>query len=773
MTITIEEAKAFIVDAQKAKDNWQIMADRSWNEIKKRQKNHRLWSVTPNSLRKRARYPAWWSIFKIRQPLLLSRVGVPICKDTTQDATDTVGATAAILKERLAVNIAKSFNFFDVLCSSRDDFLATNFGQVRAFYECDEVKVQVKQYITPQKDIENPNSVVFVDSEGKVIESDDIYQDDEGYFVKIDQVVDIDNERIYLEAQLYKHVYLDPEIRRYDKVKRIAFENYYSAPEFKKIFGSAAFLDLSNPDPKVGSDEASPKNQNIKVFEYWDFYDKDTKWFAENGSDFITPAGYLVPDNEDDDQAEIDADNGMYNLEKFFPCPNPLIMNQTTDEFWPIPEYYQLVEIFEDIHQIFSRMFALTKSMRVRLLFDNNIDGLQAVINEAAEGDAFGVPNLTQALKSAGGTLDNCIQYLNVAPIIEGVTQLYTALTQRLQAVQQLSGTGDLLQGMSSDGTGKTLGERQIEEKYAINQIAEAQDKMSHFVRDCYELMCEMAIKNFKQASLDIYLIPATLQPTDQANYQAAIGMLKENNKRFRIDLETDSTIALNEQYDKQQRAALYAAVTTGIEKTANTASSNPPLAAIELHALKFLVQGERQGKMFQQDINAAIDEISAQLKAQKPPFNPDMAKIQVESQKNQLEAQWREQKNQVDMFIAKTDANREDAQLQLNQRIEAFKEQIESLQFQFNEMLQKVTLQNQGEREQRLEEQLAFTEQMGAQPKEPAPPQVVVIPTPAPVQSAAQPIILPQSAPTIINAPAQTAPEPGVIGLPNPLLGE
>src|SRR5262245_45657848 len=118
MTLSIEEAKAFITDARKAREPWLKMAEKSWGEIKKRQQNHRLWSITPNSLRRRSRYPAWYSIFKIRQPLLLSRIGIPIGKDTTQDGNDNVGATAAICLERLAINLARSFNFFDVLCSA-------------------------------------------------------------------------------------------------------------------------------------------------------------------------------------------------------------------------------------------------------------------------------------------------------------------------------------------------------------------------------------------------------------------------------------------------------------------------------------------------------------------------------------------------------------------------------------------------------------------------------------------------------------------------------
>ena len=100
--ISIEEAKAFIADAAKCREGWLKVASLSWQELKKRQPNNRLWSVTPNSIKKRARYPAWYSIFKIRQPLLLSRVGIPIGRDTSQDGNDNLGATAAIIIETVS-----------------------------------------------------------------------------------------------------------------------------------------------------------------------------------------------------------------------------------------------------------------------------------------------------------------------------------------------------------------------------------------------------------------------------------------------------------------------------------------------------------------------------------------------------------------------------------------------------------------------------------------------------------------------------------------------
>jgi hypothetical protein len=682
MAVTIEEAKAFIKDAIKSKEHWQVMADRSWNEIKKRQKNHRLWSVTPNSLRRRARYPVWYSIFRIRQPLLLSRVGIPIGKDTTQDGNDNVGATAALCLERLAINLAKSFDFFDVMSACRDDFLITNFALCRAYYERDEVTQNVKEYITPQQDPDT-GEAFFSDEDGNRVESDEIGQDDEGFFIEHESTVDVENERVCLEPVLYREVYVDPDIRRWNRCKRIAFAEHYSQQEFKEIFGAKALANLpSQGEQKAPYDEAYHKRQLIKVFEYWDEYEKEVYWFSDLGNEFLTPVDYYVPDDEEAQEADVR--NGLYDLQRFFPVPDPLLLNQPTDEFWPVPEYYQLVEVLEDIHTIFSRMVALTKAIRARLLFDNNIEGLQAALNEATEGDAFGVPNLAQALASAGGSLENVVQYIPVEQLINGLAQIYQALEQRLNTLYKLTGTSDLLQGFVTDQTERTFGERQLQEKYALNQSAEPQRKMQEFVRGSYQLLCEMALKNFKDASLDMYIMPATLPQEHQQRYSAAIGMLKENQKRFRIELETDSTIALNEDYDKKMRLELVNTLTSALEKTASVAQQNPALIVPELHCLKYLVQGFRHGKMFQNEITEAIDAVIQQTQQpQEPAFNKDEADNKLEQLKLQIDTEMRGQEIQSKERIEMTKLSQEKMIADLESQVEQFKIQSDNFNAQ------------------------------------------------------------------------------------------
>lgn len=675
MSITVEEVKAFIQDAKKFKEDWEKIADKSWAEIKKKTKNGRLWSVTPNSLRIRSRYPVWYSIFKIRQPLVFARIGIPIGRDTTQDGSDNVGAAAAMCLERLAINIAKGFNFFDTFAAARDDLLATNFAEVRGYYERSTVKQKVREYLTysPSDTGEEGN---FVTAEGEIVYSDDIYQDDEGkYFIEHNQVVDIDSEKVYLCHVLYKNIFIDPGITNYDRCKRIAFEECYSRNDFKRIFGMQAYLDLPQPNEDMpGSGEADQKEQNIYVYEYWDIYEKETKWLPKDGDKFIVPKSDYQPEEYDDFEEE---KAGLYGLKNFFPCPPPLVINAPTDEFWPTPEFFQLLDMIEDLHNVFSKMVQTTKAIRTRLIYDASIEGLKEALNELGNTEAIGVSNLSQSLASNGGSLAGVVQAIPVAELIEGLNQLYIALNQRLESIYKLSGTSDLLQGLTVENSGKTLGERQIEEKYATNQLYEFQRKMAEFVRAGYQLLCEMALKNFKDASLDKYIIPQTLPEKIKPLYRAALQLLKDDPERFRVDLDTDSTIALNEQYDKQMRVELVNALTTALEKTATIAQTNLPLVRVELHCLKYLIQGFRQGKMFQAEITEAIDNVISQveesMKNPKPEFNKDQVMAQ-------LKAKEIDSDQAVKIAQIQSDERIEAARINQKSQIEAINNQIENV---------------------------------------------------------------------------------------------
>lgn len=661
MTISAEEIKKFVADASSKRKDWLTIAERSWNEIKKRSSNGKVWiAPTDSEKRFRGKYPVWYSIFKIRQPIVLSRIGEPTGKDTSLDGAGIVSETAAVIIERLAKNLSKTFDFLEVMFDCRDDALATNFGQCRAYYESKIKKERVKVRLTSVVD-ESTGAVSYFDSATQQPVGGEVEQDEQGYYTETEQIVGVKDEKICLEHVLYKDVLIDPDVTRWRKVKRLAFKLVYSDREFAQIYGAKALAELS-----LSRDKAEgTKDNKITVYEYWDLLDKKTYWVSEQGNTLLTPKAIADLDYEEGED-----DNGQYGLVKFFPSPKPIVFNQPTDEFWPVPEYFQLMEILEDIHAIFNRMLQSVRGIRIVLLYDESVTGLKSALNESSNGSTFGVSNLSQALTGSQGSLDVAAQYLNVLPIIQALNALTVELESRLNTVYKLSGTSDLLQGLITDPTQRTLGERQMTEKYALNQIAEAQKKTAEFVRDSYQLIVEMALNNFEDKTLLKYINYTTLKPEMQQALPAAIELIKDDPERFKVELETDSTTSINEEYDKNMRVELANVLTAALEKTANIAQNNPALVNVELHVLKYLVQSFRQGKLFQQEITTAIDNVIEQTQNAPPEQQFDKAAA---------DAQFRQMKAQIDQQIANSELQLKSYQVQADEKLEYAKLQQQS----------------------------------------------------------------------------------------------
>lgn len=677
--VTIEDVRDFIANCEERKQDWQILAERSWAEWKKRNpRNRMLGGRDVFTLAKRMRYPLWWICYQVRKPIVLSRLPIPVVKDTQGD--DPYGRTACVIGERLARSILKTFDALPVFSSGVDDFLLTNLGWCRGFYKCEEhdepekIRLQELQQPPPPPAAEGapppqPQAPIYVTDNGQPVQSPEF--DDIGPYVLSGNTIKVLDEQVYLDHGLYTDIFLDPDARRWSQVKKLAFRYEYTYRDFKAKFGSAALEQLTETDIVEHKD-----GRPIVVFEYWDYFTRQVKWLAENSQDFFQPmdmdATYTQAVSEQDtaaleavdpkdatdqsDQARADSSD-IYKLEDFFPCAAPLIINAATDEIYPTPEFFQVREILDDVNQIANRMFLLTKAIRVRFLFDGSVPALASLITESGEGGGLAVPNLAKALMNGSGSIENLVAYFPVAEMVEGLQNMYTAFQQRLDMFFQATGQNDLIRGVASEQSDKTFGERQMEGKYALNRIEPYQRQTQEWIKSNYQLLMEMALKNFSNESLDEYITPQTLDPEDRQRYSAALALLKSNRRRrFRVDFETDSTIAINEQYQKKQAIDFANMATKSMESIAKTSETWPDLAAAELQILKHIVEQYSDGKLFLDEITNSLDEMIEKAKAPKPPEpNVDQEKIALERQKldimSQLEVAKLQQKNREMSF--------------------------------------------------------------------------------------------------------------------------
>jgi hypothetical protein len=722
-SISIEDARQFLADVKKKRENWELVAARSWAEIKKRNKKNRLWGGQDLDRQRRwVRYPLWWSCFEIRKPIVLSRLPIPICKDTQGD--DDLGRTVCVISERFIKGILKTFDALPVFYTGRDDFLVTNFGWIRAFYKAEEHEEPEKmrvQMLPPMPPMDE-NGQPILDEQGQPLPPDpnqpplfmaengqpvqDPLEDEEGFYVLTGSEITITDEMVYLDHGLYTDLYVDPNIRRWSKCKKLAFAYEYTYRDFKAQFGEKALATLVQD-----TIDEHKNGKPIIVYEYWDYFTREVKWFAENSEDFFQPATMIplgeeareveprgeesLSEGESADEERADSSD-IYGLSDFFPCVEPLLLNAPTDEFWPVPEFFQVQDMLEDVHNIVSRMFLLTKAIRVRFLFDGSVPELAALVGETGEGGGLSVPNLSQVLLNGKGTLAQLVAYFPVAEMIEGLQNMYQAFQQRLDMIFQATGMNDLIRGQTSEGD-KTLGERQLEGKYAMNRIAPYQEAIQIWIKRNYELLMEMGFKTFSDESIDQYITPQTLDEDDRRKYTAALELAKSNRKkRFRLDFETDSTIAINEQYQRAAATELANTLTKAMESVAKVAETMPELAATELAVLKHLIGQFSDGKLFIDEITKSIEEVIEKTKQPKPEApDPAMMRVQVDQQRLQLDAQKMTADQQFQQLQLQATQQLEFAKIQQADRISAIESELAQFKLGSEQQLQQMKMAN------------------------------------------------------------------------------
>lgn len=140
----------------------------------------------------------------------------------------------------------------------------------------------------------------------------------------------------------------------------------------------------------------------------------------------------------------------------------------------------------------------------------------------------------------------------------------------------------------------------------------------------------------------------------------AVMALLRDGMmRRFRIDVEVDSTISGDESQERSDRTAFISATTEFVEKWGPIVAANPLMAPLAGELLLFGARSFRVGRSLEEVIEETVDKLEQQAAQPKPPPPPspeDQAKIaqaqikaQAEGAKAQSDVQATEVKAQGD----------------------------------------------------------------------------------------------------------------------------
>lgn len=160
-------------------------------------------------------------------------------------------------------------------------------------------------------------------------------------------------------------------------------------------------------------------------------------------------------------------------------------------------------------------------------------------------------------------------------------------------------------------------------------------------------------------------------------------------HREFRLDIETDSTIRMDDDAEKASRVELVGAVGAFLDKAVMAGASAPEIIPMLGELMMFAIRSYKSARPIEQAFEDAMDAL--QKAASQPKPNPELQKAQMEGQvqiqvaqmKAQLDAQVEQAKQQAQERQAQAqnqiEAARAQHDMQLQSQLEAHKAQLKA----------------------------------------------------------------------------------------------
>jgi hypothetical protein len=405
-------------------------------------------------------------------------------------------------------------------------------------------------------------------------------------------------------------------------------------------------------DMKPEEGKSYTQNQNMPeqalIYEIWDKETGDAIWLSKS-------MGKILDEKPD-----------PLELEGFFPCPKPLYSNITTENLEPIPDFTMYQDQAKELDTLADRIDGLINALKVRGVFDASASELNRLFSEGENNTLIPVKNWGAFAEKQG--LRGAIDLIDIQPFASALMSCYQAMDQVKGQIYEIMGIADIQRGQTDPN--ETLGAQIIKSNNAAGRLKTMQHNVVNFATKILNLKAQIICKHFTEETIVRISGAAQLSDQDKQLVPQALMLLKdESAKNFRIEVTSDSMIYQDEMQEKQDRMEFLQAVGNFMQNIIPLGQNAPELVPVAMEMLKFGVTGFKVGK----GLEGLIDETADKLKEmaaqpRQPQPNPEMMKIQAQSQAKQAEmqmsAQIEQQKIQAQM---QAETNKQQMQAQEN----------------------------------------------------------------------------------------------------------
>ena len=441
-----------------------------------------------------------------------------------------------------------------------------------------------------------------------------------------------------------------------------------------------------------GSTSNKTDNSEMTVFsttEVWEIWDKDSKqviWYAPSHKKSV-----------------LEVSEDPMELAGFFPIPEPMYAIESSTDYVPVTEYSMYETMAKELETITNRIIVIMKGLKVRGIYDSRISELENLFDESDNG--FIPAGNSMAIIEKGG-LQDAIWMLPIETIVNTLIQLYQFRQALLAQIYEVTGISDIMRGNTNPN--ETLGAQKIKANFGNQRTQTQQTRVQIYARDIIRISVDI-ISGFSRETLSIMsglkfptkeekeqvlfqaqqlqqqqqpIPPQIKEVLEKPSWEEIEEVLQSDiHREFLIDVETNSTIAADEEEDKRSSAELLSAISGYFQQTGPlvTAGVLPPEVAKAM--LLHFVRKMRMGREVEDELQKLGE--GGQQKGPDPEQQAAQAQAQADQQKNQAEMQMKQmeiqksqQEGQIELRIKQMELQQSQREFELSQQEHALKMQ-------------------------------------------------------------------------------------------------
>ena len=405
---------------------------------------------------------------------------------------------------------------------------------------------------------------------------------------------------------------------------------------------------------KSASDKTDDEKYQVigtaEVWEIWDVVEREVIWLCREYKKGL-----------------LDKREDPLSLDDFFPCPQPAYGVLSNESLMPIPDYLQYKPLAEELDTITSQISALLPEIRAFGVFDNSAPQLANLFKDK-ENRLVGVDNIADLLAKggSGNALQNVLSFVDVQPFAVALAGLYDARDRVKQVLYEVTGLSDIFRGQVDPR--EKLGQSQLKGRFASQRLDKRRSKVEMAARDTLrikgEIMAEQYSPDTLRALSSYDQLPEIVKLRKRIErgeappqaidglFQQAIQLLRDEKLRgFRIDVETNSTVSMDEATEKEDRVEFLSAAGSFMEKALPLTQAMPQLTPLIGEMLLFNVRGFKAGRTLEAAFEDVVQRMTQMAENPQPePPDPSVQTEQMKQQTEQLKQQGVQQKNQAEM---------------------------------------------------------------------------------------------------------------------------